>query len=664
MYVAACKGKSIIVAVVFIALLALMLMIPGGKVYASGSWTDTGGGVKGHGVQDFAYDGDRNVLYAATYDNGVWRCDNPNTSPAWTNMGGGLSGYRVDSLLFDDNRNVLYAGTTGHGVWRCDNPDTSPSWTDTGGGLSGYTVGSLAYDSGRNILYAGAYNYGLWRCTNPHSTPSWSSTGSLSILTELEYDEVNNILYAGTPGSVLRFENPDTSYSKTSITGPLSGCMVGGLVYDSSRNLLYAGGYNSFDDTGYGVWRCTDPDSTFAWENISGEISGAKVYSMTRDVVDNLLYVGSSDEGVWRCIDPGSSPIWEYIGEGLENTTFALAYDGVHNLVYAGPWKQSVWRYNASYTFYFAEGYTGEGFEEWLCLMNPSTTATTAQVTYMFADGSTQIQDVPIGPTTRATVDVNEAVGPDKNVSIMVQSEQAIVAERPMYFEYKGKWPGGHDVVGASSLDVYFYFAEGYTGEGFEEWLCLMNPNEESIEVQVKYMFADSDPQEQNFSMGPTSRKTVNVNDAVGPDKNVSIEVYASNNRFMAERPIYFNYKGAWSGGHNVVGAAQRESTYFFAEGYTGEGFEEWLCLMYPGFSFDPGNVLITYMFSDGTTQTQEVVIEPTSRETIFVNDIVGPDKNVSIKVEADENIVVERPIYFNYKGAWSGGHDVVGYSP
>jgi hypothetical protein len=26
--------------------------------------------------------------------------------------------------------------------------------------------------------------------------------------------------------------------------------------------------------------------------------------------------------------------------------------------------------------------------------------------------------------------------------------------------------------------------------------------------------------------------------------------------------------------------------------------------------------------------------------------------------------IVVERPMYFNYGGAWTGGHDVVGYTP
>ncbi|MEW6555147.1 MAG: hypothetical protein AB1384_12785, partial [Actinomycetota bacterium] len=45
----------------------------------------------------------------------------------------------------------------------------------------------------------------------------------------------------------------------------------------------------------------------------------------------------------------------------------------------------------AGYRFFFAEGYTGAGlFDEYLCLMNPGDTPTTAHITYMFPDGTTQ----------------------------------------------------------------------------------------------------------------------------------------------------------------------------------------------------------------------------------------------------------------------------------
>jgi hypothetical protein len=39
----------------------------------------------------------------------------------------------------------------------------------------------------------------------------------------------------------------------------------------------------------------------------------------------------------------------------------------------------------------------------------------------------------------------------------------------------------------------------------------------------------------------------------------------------IAERPMYFNYNGAWTGGHDVVGASGPESGWFFAEGFTGQ---------------------------------------------------------------------------------------------
>ena len=80
--------------------------------------------------------------------------------------------------------------------------------------------------------------------------------------------------------------------------------------------------------------------------------------------------------------------------------------------------------------------------------MNPATKATTAHLTFMFADGKTQTKDVAIGATTRTTVKVNNIVGAGKDVSVRVTSDSPIVAERPMYFNYKNAWNGGHDVIG------------------------------------------------------------------------------------------------------------------------------------------------------------------------------------------------------------------------
>ncbi len=76
---------------------------------------------------------------------------------------------------------------------------------------------------------------------------------------------------------------------------------------------------------------------------------------------------------------------------------------------------------NAGFTgssFYFAEGYTGPGFVEYLTLGNPNTFAATVDVTYMFPDGSTQPASYSVPAQSRLTVDVNSVVGPDREVSM------------------------------------------------------------------------------------------------------------------------------------------------------------------------------------------------------------------------------------------------------
>ena len=210
-------------------------------------------------------------------------------------------------------------------------------------------------------------------------------------------------------------------------------------------------------------------------------------------------------------------------------------------------------------TFYFAEGYTGAGFEEWLTIMNPYTEQANVHVTFMMEGGATQEADYLVLGNTRCTVSVNAWVGNDKNVSAKVTSDQPIVAERPMYFNYKWVWTGGHDVMGADSPREEFYFAEGYTGAGFEEYLSLMNPNPSPTTVHITYIFPGGTPQTQDVGIGPNTRATVNVNAAVGPDKEVSMKI-TSDDPIVAERPMYFNYGGMggwnWTGGHIVMGYA------------------------------------------------------------------------------------------------------------
>ncbi len=205
-------------------------------------------------------------------------------------------------------------------------------------------------------------------------------------------------------------------------------------------------------------------------------------------------------------------------------------------------------------TFFFAEGYTGSGFQEYLCLLNPQGEGTDVKVTYYYEDGSTQVRSLYLGARTRSTIDVNSQAGSGRAVSVMVESlQQPIVAERPIYFNYSG-WAGGHCVMGAVSPSREWIFAEGYTGSNFHEYLCLMNPNQVDAIAHIAYCFTDGTPLERDVPVAKNSRLTLRVNDVVGTGRDVSIKIN-SDLPIVAERPIYFNYRGC-GGGHCVTGYA------------------------------------------------------------------------------------------------------------
>jgi hypothetical protein len=275
-----------------------------------------------------------------------------------------------------------------------------------------------------------------------------------------------------------------------------------------------------------------------------------------------------------------------------------------------------------SRTWYLAEGATHAGFEEWLSLMNPNGSAANVTITYMFKGGGTKAQQVKMAATSRETVDVNLAVGPGQDVCAMVESDQPIIAERPMYFDYHGAWSGGDTQTGATAAQSRWLFAEGTTrktaNEGsFEEWISIMNPGNVAAEVELTYMFPGGATQRGHRTVGPRSRETVLVNDEVGNDKDVSVQLDSSQ-PVIAERPTYYNYHNKIKGGDVEMGCQGGERTWYFAEGTTREGFEEWLTLMNPTSVSDTATV--TYMFSDGTTQDQKVLLPAHSRTTVGVN--------------------------------------------
>ncbi|MHB8781065.1 MAG: DUF5719 family protein [Candidatus Geothermincolia bacterium] len=296
--------------------------------------------------------------------------------------------------------------------------------------------------------------------------------------------------------------------------------------------------------------------------------------------------------------------------------------------------------------WYFAEGTTRDGFDEWLCLQNPQPAPATVTVTYMRPSGDDTTAIYLLQPTSRTTISVN-AVVENADVSMHVSSTAPIIAERPMYFDYGGSWTGGHCVTGATAAANTWYFAEGNTRAGFDEWLCIQNPENAAARIDLTFMLDGGELQTHHMELGPHTRGTLHVPEVIEAGRDVSVKVESSDGPIVVERPMYFAYNGTWTDGHDVVGATQLGRTFYFAEGCTRAGFEEWLCLQNPG--AETAWVTVTYYRGDGTQETLGRSLPAHSRATFSVNAEVGAGHDVAMKVESDKDILAERPMYFAY---------------
>jgi PQQ-like domain/Family of unknown function (DUF5719) len=398
-------------------------------------------------------------------------------------------------------------------------------------------------------------------------------------------------------------------------------------------------------------------------------------YNMSPCTANGRIAVGNTDSATWpahgngvRVLDPADGhTIWQSTEAGGPTvpTPYGLLSIGGGQVVTFAAGTGAL----PSGDYYFAEGTTRDGYQEWICLENPTAGKVDSSIEYMINGGGTVKQSVELQPGSRTTVDVNSFVGGGLDVSARVTGNGHFVAERSVYFN-AGGLDGGEQVMGATAPGKRFLFAEGTTRDGFQTWLALQNPADSDANVLVTYLHSDgSPPDQQNVIVRSRSRETVDVNAGAGAGRDVSIAL-TSNRAIVGERVMYFRYPGqilgaSPSGVHNCTGVAEAGTAWQFAEGATYANFQEWLCLMNPG-NRDT-TATIRYMNAAGPIKTVPMTLKANSRTTVDVNAEVGPDQEVSALVTSLDPIVAERPMYFQFLpngmggDMWKGGHNSVG---
>ncbi len=329
----------------------------------------------------------------------------------------------------------------------------------------------------------------------------------------------------------------------------------------------------------------------------------------------------------------------------------------------------------ASPIFYFAEGTCRPNFDAYFTIQNPGNLDADVAITYMTGDGRNVADSLTVKKNARATVIPRNKLGTgdddahDFSAKIQCINGQSILVERPTYFNFKGMWNGGHNVVGATALDNVYYFSEGTTRPNFETYYTILNGAGAGANVKLTYYRGDGTTKEQTLQIPARTRATVHPADTIGAGDGVqydfSTKVECTNGeKIVAERPMYFNYNNAWNGGHNVMGTTAPDQVFYFAEGTNRPNYDPFFSIVNLGGS--AAKVKLTYMKDDGTIKTQNIQIAKNARGTVRPADVLGSADiahDFSTKVESlnGQGIVAERSIYFNYNNAWTDGHVVVG---
>jgi hypothetical protein len=335
------------------------------------------------------------------------------------------------------------------------------------------------------------------------------------------------------------------------------------------------------------------------------------------------------------------SPV-DTLGPGLDFSTRVRVTNGVDVVAerpmyfnYQGAWTGGhsiVGATSPSTELYFAEGTCRPGFDSYLCVQNPGSSATKVNVKFMMGDGAQKEKSFDMPARSRYTLRAEDVLGRGDGAAYDFSARVAstdggkIIAERPVYFDYKG-WTGGHDVMGTASPAKSFYFAEGTCRPGFDPYLCLQNPSDLDSKATLTYMRGDGTTTDQAVAIPARSRITVSPKDILGSADDAahdfSIKVVSTEGgSIIAERPMYFNYKSNWTGGHNVMGATAPRSDWYFAEGTVRRGFAPYFCIQNPGSA--ASRVKMTFMGTDGRSWAKDVTVPAHSRKTILASEAVS----------------------------------------
>lgn len=214
----------------------------------------------------------------------------------------------------------------------------------------------------------------------------------------------------------------------------------------------------------------------------------------------------------------------------------------------------------------FAEGATGDYFDLFLLMANPTTQAADVEVRYQPADRAAIVKRYTVGAESRLTiwVDREDLALANTALSTVIRSLNgvAIVAERTMWWPgpTAATWREAHNSPGSIAAAARWGIARGEQGGAREAstYLLVANTGAINADVRVTLFFEDGTTMARTFPVGAFSRLTVDVGasfpDAPNKRFGAVVEGLVVGTPLVVDASVYSNASGiTWAAGTSAL---------------------------------------------------------------------------------------------------------------
>lgn len=425
------------------------------------------------------------------------------------------------------------------------------------------------------------------------------------------------------------------------------GCSATGFQVDVDRQYRVAGGWIAYHDLERNLW-VRAPDGTRRRLGPVGPLyaladNGAVAFS--RGTPPNAEMIVTPDgEGEPVNLGPG-----DFVGVRRINGTWQI-YD---RTVILTPTPTAI--------SLLAEGAASTFFESTIAVLNPSSRAVPARVTFLPEGGNPVEQNRTIPAHTRITLNLADELGGPAaaSTSITALDGAPLIVERTMAWDGSGY--GGHSGTAVPGARLRWFFAEGAQGY-FDTFILLVNDSASATTVTLNFFVEGGSRVSRTVTVLAHARLTVPAGSIPELANTSFATVVESATPIVAERAMYFGSDPIWRGGHESAGEAAPATTWYHPEGTTGPAFDTYILLLNPNAL--PASVNLRFLTDAGVSVTRTYTMAPFSRRTVQA-DVVDPaieNASFATTVEADLPIVSERAMYWSTLGGeWQEAHNSFG---